>query len=328
MKKIKLFLVATIATLAITATSCSNGNDNNPKLDNNLPIVNTSEVNSISGTTSVSGGVIIFDGGSNVIARGICWSISPNPTIGDNHTIDAAGTGTFISRAINLTLGTTYYLRAYATNTIGTAYGLQMVFKTTSTPIIITKEVASITSTTAISGGKVVSNDGSIITSRGVCWSSSPNPTFTDSHTTSTLNNSDFISNITSLNPNTKYFIRAYAENTNGIAYGENISFTTKQKTQAHKVEFTTGVLNSWVSVTLTTIIDSEDGTQTTVNSNFNYTNNIISVNIPENTRHFKLVFYIEDSSTAHVKFYNIENNSIIHEETISKQEYNYEYTF
>ena len=103
-----------------------------------VPVVSTSPVTSITGTTAVSGGVISSDGGQAVTARGVCWSTSSLPTVAGDKTTDGTGTGTFTSSVTGLTNGVTYYLRAYATNSIGTAYGGQYVF---TTPIPISSGV-------------------------------------------------------------------------------------------------------------------------------------------------------------------------------------------
>ena len=77
----------------------------------------------------------ISDGGASVTARGVCWSTSQNPTIADNHTTDGSGTGSFISSMTGLSAGTTYYVRAYATNSVGTAYGNQVNYTTMVAPV-------------------------------------------------------------------------------------------------------------------------------------------------------------------------------------------------
>ncbi|MBF8149084.1 hypothetical protein ITJ86_04205 [Winogradskyella sp. F6397] len=101
-----------------------------------------------------------------------------------------------------------------------------------------------------------------------------------------------------------------------------------QQISQSHIIEFTTGTLESWVSVGLTTILTLEDGTQSTINSDFDYTQNIVSVEIPENTASFELDFYIEDSSEAEMRFYGSENNTTVHQEIINQQTFEFQYTF
>lgn len=95
-----------------------------------LPTVATNNVSIITSTTATCGGNVSSDGGSTVIARGVCWSTSSNPTISNNHTSDGYGIGTFISTISGLSSGTTYYVRAYATNSTGTAYGNIVSFAT------------------------------------------------------------------------------------------------------------------------------------------------------------------------------------------------------
>lgn len=101
-----------------------------------LPSLSTASISLITNTTAVSGGVVYDEGGSMVTARGICYSIAPNPTILGTHTNDAGGTGTFTSTINSLTQNTTYYVRAYATNSGGTSYGSQESFTTFYTPTV------------------------------------------------------------------------------------------------------------------------------------------------------------------------------------------------
>ena len=94
------------------------------------PTVETGATAATAATTASSGGNVTSDGGATVSARGVCYDTSPNPTIADNITSDGTGTGTFSSNIAGLTTGTTYYLRAYATNSAGTGYGAQATFTT------------------------------------------------------------------------------------------------------------------------------------------------------------------------------------------------------
>ena len=95
-----------------------------------LPTVTTIAISDIDKTTATGGGNVTADGGATVTARGICWSTSQNPTISGSHTTDGTGTGSFTSAMIGLTANTTYYVRAYATNSAGTAYGEEVSFTT------------------------------------------------------------------------------------------------------------------------------------------------------------------------------------------------------
>jgi hypothetical protein len=93
-------------------------------------MVTTTAVSNITQTTAASGGNITSDCGASVTARGVCWSTSANPTITDNITTDGSGTGSFVSTLTGLTVASVYYVRAYATNSLGTAYGNQVSFTT------------------------------------------------------------------------------------------------------------------------------------------------------------------------------------------------------
>ena len=200
-----------------------------------IPIVTTNTVSSITATTALCGGNVISTGGSSVTARGVCWSISQNPTVSGSHTADGSGSGSYTSSITGLTANTTYYVRAYATNSAGTAYGEQRTFTTTagSQPTVTTSTVSNVTKTTAACGGNVTSTGGTSVTARGVCWSTSQNPTISDSHTTNGSGTGSFTSSITGLSANTTYYVRAYATNSVGTAYGELRSFTTTNGTTA-----------------------------------------------------------------------------------------------
>jgi uncharacterized protein (TIGR02145 family) len=92
------------------------------------PSVTTVEITNVDTTTATTGGIITDNGGLSITARGVCWSTSQNPTINDNSTLDGSGTGSFTSEITGLTEGTMYYVRAYATNEKGTAYGYEVSF--------------------------------------------------------------------------------------------------------------------------------------------------------------------------------------------------------
>ncbi|HOW17552.1 MAG TPA: hypothetical protein PLC79_00835 [Phycisphaerae bacterium] len=98
-----------------------------------LPTVTTTAPSGMTATTATSGGSVTSDGGATVTARGVCWSTSPDPTIADGTTLDGTGTGVFTSSITGLAPSTTYHVRAYATNSVGTAYGPDLTFTTAAT---------------------------------------------------------------------------------------------------------------------------------------------------------------------------------------------------
>jgi len=98
-----------------------------------LPSVTTSAPSATSSTTAACGGAVTSDGGVTISARGVCWSTASNPKISDSCTVDGSGTGSFTSALTGLSASTSYYVRAYATNASGTAYGSEANFRTRGT---------------------------------------------------------------------------------------------------------------------------------------------------------------------------------------------------
>lgn len=194
-----------------------------------VPVLTTSDVTSITQNTATCGGFISFDGGSDIVSRGVCYSIKLNPTTSDNKTINAAGTGEFVSLITGLVPNTEYYIRAYATNSKETAYGNQIKFKTLypTLPIISTNEPSEITYNSAISGGNIIFDGGLTVLTRGVCWNLTGNPTIINDKTTNGGGMGSFTSSITNLDDGTTYYIKAYATNNIGTTYGNEISFKT-----------------------------------------------------------------------------------------------------
>ncbi len=200
-----------------------------------LAVCTTStSVANITQTSATVNNSILSDGGSPVTARGVCWNTSPNPTIAlTTKTSDGTGTGDYSSNVTGLTAGTTYFLRAYATTANGTAYGNEIFFTTQSAASIATLTTDAITNnitgTSATSGGNITADGGAPITARGVCWSTSANPTI--SLSTKTFNGTGtgtFVSQITGLTAGTTYYVRSYAQNAAGVAYGNEISFVAE----------------------------------------------------------------------------------------------------
>jgi uncharacterized protein (TIGR02145 family) len=120
----------------------------------NLATLTTTAASSITDISAVSGGNITNDGGTLITQRGVCYSTSPSPTTANTSIISGSGTGSFISNLTGLTATTTYYVRAYATNSAGTAYGNEVSFTTTA------------------GGGGIVTNPGAGVTFGGYTYSS------------------------------------------------------------------------------------------------------------------------------------------------------------
>ena len=191
-----------------------------------VPTVSTGSV-VLTPNSATCGGNVTSDGGIAVTARGVCYSTSPNPTISGSHTTDGTGTGSFTSSLTSLTAGTTYFVRAYATNSVGTAYGEEVSFVAAVLPVVNTATPTNIMATSATCGGNVTNDGSAVVTDRGVCWSTTHNPTTSNSHTTDGSGTGSFTSSLTGLTTGTTYYVRAYATNSLGTAYGIEVSFTT-----------------------------------------------------------------------------------------------------
>jgi uncharacterized protein (TIGR02145 family) len=194
-----------------------------------LPELTTTITSTITKTSAVSGGNITNQGGTPVTARGVCWSLATGPTADlTTKTVNGSGTGVFTSNLTGLANGTVYYVRAYATNSAGTAYGNEISFMTYDiVPILTTEPVSSITATSAVGNGNILHNGDASVTARGMCWSTSHNPSLADSWSVNGSGTGPFTSSITSLNPGTLYYVRAYATNSFGTGYGNEVTFTT-----------------------------------------------------------------------------------------------------
>jgi uncharacterized protein (TIGR02145 family) len=221
--KLYVFLIVTI-----TISSCASS-DNTPS--NTAPTVTTTTISNITLNSASSGGNVSSDGDDAVTARGIVWNTVTSPTISlISKTNDGSGTGNFSSSISNLTPSSTYFVRAYATNSIGTGYGNELSFTTGAIvlPTVSTATITNSTTNSAVSGGNITTDGGGTITTRGVVWSTSQNPTI--ALTTKTTDGSglgSFISNMTTLAQNTTYYVKAYATNSAGTAYGNQVEFKT-----------------------------------------------------------------------------------------------------
>jgi uncharacterized protein (TIGR02145 family) len=215
------------------------------------PTVTTVTATEVGLTSAKSGGTILSDGGAPVSAKGLCWSTSANPTIDGSKSSDGAGSAAFVSTLTGLTSGATYYYRAYAINSVGTAYGDELTFTTIAivAPILTTTATTSITLTSAVSGGNISTDGGGAITAKGVCWATTTGPTISANKTTDGTGAGIFTSNITGLTPGVTYYVRAYATNSAGTAYGNELQFVTSP------VVVPTITTNAVTGITLTSAV-------------------------------------------------------------------------
>jgi hypothetical protein len=194
------------------------------------PTVETVELTTVLATDAQCVGKVVDDGRDPVTKRGVCWSIHDLPDVQGEHTSNGAGLGSFTGSMSALEPATLYYVRAYAINNAGIAYGEQMHFTTTrlvTLPTVITANVTGISSTTATCGGDVTDEGETTVQSRGVCWNTTGSPTIGDFTTSDGTGFGPFVSQMTGLKPATRYYVRAYASKCIGTAYGEEKQFET-----------------------------------------------------------------------------------------------------
>ncbi len=195
------------------------------------PTVTTTAESFVSTTFATSGGNVTNDGGGAVTGRGVCWNTTGSPTISDSMTSNGTGAGVFTSHLTGLIPGATYFLRAYATNNAGTGYGNEITFTTLASiipPTVTTTAISNIQVTTAVSGGNVTNWGGDSVIARGICWNTSGTPSISGSHSIDGSNLGSYISGMSLLTGGTLYYVRAYATNSSGVGYGNEITFTTQ----------------------------------------------------------------------------------------------------
>lgn len=193
------------------------------------PLFRISSPDNITERTASFEGSVIHEGRYPVLSKGFVWNTSPNPTVSlSTKTIAGKGKGSISASVSNLKTGTKYYVKAYATNFLSSQYSAEQSFTTSKgLPELTTKSISSVTSTSAFSGGTITHDGGSAVTARGVCWSTSPTPTISDSVSRDGTGIGNFNSVLSGLKGGTTYYVRAYATNSVGTAYGNEVSFST-----------------------------------------------------------------------------------------------------
>jgi hypothetical protein len=212
-----------------------------------VPVTKLCDIPPVSniGCTSATVKGRFMDVSEGINSYGHCWSTDITPDITDSKTTKSGVPPKqvdFTSELTGLNPNTKYYVRLYASIGELTTYGEVVSFTTLedALPTVTTTTISEITKTTAISGGNVTNDGGLPIAARGVCWGLTQNPTINDNKTNDGTGTGQYTSSITGLTAVTKYFIRAYATNSNGTAYGENIEFYTNGEF------FLVGTINNW----------------------------------------------------------------------------------
>ena len=200
------------------------------------PTVSMQTVENVSYNNAVFRGGLVSVGSSKVTNHGFCWSEQEQPTISSNGICNLGDSETakdFTYNATSLKASTTYYVRAYAENSVGVSYSNQMKFQTNGVPQVAEVETGSATDVTSsqafVTGNVVNLGNTSGLSQYGHVWGTMENPTISNNKTQlgKTTSTGAYNSTLTGLSPNTLYHVRAYATNEVGTSYGKDITFTT-----------------------------------------------------------------------------------------------------
>lgn len=216
--------------LLLSTSSCKK--EPNTPTGSNVAILQTAEIDSITGINIRSGGKVVYQGNEVLTGVGLCWSESSDvPTLSDSFRIITFATPDFRLQIDGLKPNTNYFLRAFASNSYRTVYGAVKNFQTNNVilPSLTLNSIANIDISSATLSGSISSNGNGSIFSYGFCYSSTAiSPTLADTRTSASgIQVGDFSVVIKSLIQGTKYYIRAYAINQAGVAYGAVTTFTT-----------------------------------------------------------------------------------------------------
>ena len=200
-----------------------------------LAVIETGIASDIQAHQALLIGNIVNMGNTNeLIQYGHVWGIVASPTVANSKTELGliSSTGAFNSLLTGLSPNTRYFVRAYATNSVGTSYGEEISFTTSFADVIVnTKDVKNVTHNTATCLGRIDVTGGHVISEKGFCWGLSQNPIITGNVVVSTSASNEFSADITGLSENTNYYVRAYVRTANSqIFYGNEIVFSTTEK--------------------------------------------------------------------------------------------------
>ncbi len=192
-----------------------------------LPLVTTSDITDISYVSATVGGNVTEEGGAKESERGIWYGTSSGPEQNGTKLQIGSGIGDFSTSLSYLSPGTLYYVKAYVTNNAGSSYGDEKSFSTLAidTASVTTNSVSELTETSATLNGNVIADGGAEVTERGFWFSTSESPETTGTKLQAGSGTGNFSKNQSGLTSGVVYFIKAFATNSEGTAFGEEISF-------------------------------------------------------------------------------------------------------
>jgi hypothetical protein len=192
------------------------------------PTITTSDIKDIDNTSATVGGIIVSDGGGTITECGVFWGTINNPEKNGTKLVIGSVSGQFSYLLTGLTPNTVYYVTAYAINSQGITYGVSVSFTTNGElPTVTTNDIIVFTYSSATVSGNVTADGNVAVTENGVFWGTSQNPEATGTKLPIGNGTGVFSDNLSGLTSNTTYFVKAYATNNIGTAYGNQVSFTT-----------------------------------------------------------------------------------------------------
>jgi len=215
--------------LGLAIFSCTKLEEPIAGTSNKVEISTVNPVTKIGADSAFAGGTITKDGGETISERGIVWATSSNPTVNNFKRNAGSGTGNYLIQIDTLLPFTDYFVRAYAINYFGTFYGQQVAFKTIKgVPKFNSSNVVSFEAYLAKVSAFIVLDGGDPVSNRGFCFSKNPNPSLVNGTVIPVGKGTLYYeTTLLNLSPNQKYYVRPYATNNIGTAYGKQVEFTT-----------------------------------------------------------------------------------------------------
>ena len=215
--------------LGLVIFSCTKLEEPVAGTSNKVEISTANPVTKIGADSAFAGGTITKDGGETISERGIVWATSSNPTVNNFKRNAGSGTGNYLIEIDTLLPFTDYFVRAYAINYFGTFYGQQVAFKTIKgVPKFNSSNVVSFEAYLAKVSAFIVLDGGDPVSNRGFCFSKNPNPSLVNGTVIQAGKGTLYYeATLLNLSPNQKYYVRPYATNNIGTAYGKQVEFTT-----------------------------------------------------------------------------------------------------
>lgn len=187
----------------------------------------TSSVSQVTLHSAICGGEVTEIGGSGTVStKGLCLDIISQPTIEDSVSTFGGGPGLFTDTLANLDEQTTYFVRAFALSGTEVIYGEEHTFTTDISPSVETYPVTNLSDTSVTISAYIASDGGNAISARGLCWGLAHNPTIEGDTTLSGTGTGESTHTLAFPGLGLTYYVRGYAINSLGVFYGNEVSFT------------------------------------------------------------------------------------------------------